>query len=142
MLKVVLDTNQFVSSLIAPEGNSARILAFWRERGFILVISEKIIKEIVRVLRYPHISKKYKIGEDNVLDFIRLIEHEAVVLTDEIKLDVVKDDPDDNKIIACALQAEADYIISGDKHLLKLGSYGKIPIIIAGEFLRIAGRSR
>jgi len=51
------------------------------------------------------------------------------------KISVVKDDPDDNKIIECAIEAKADYIISQDKHLLKLKSYKNIKIITPDDFL-------
>lgn len=61
--------------------------------------------------------------------------HDHVVLPDAVELDVVKDDPDDNKVLACALAAHADYIVSGDGHLLKLGVFKNIPIVTAKDFL-------
>ena len=53
---------------------------------------------------------------------------------------VVKDDPDDDVFIECALAGDADYIVSGDKHLLDLKSYGKIKIVNAAEFIEMVGR--
>ncbi|MFH1504440.1 MAG: putative toxin-antitoxin system toxin component, PIN family [Candidatus Omnitrophota bacterium] len=137
MFKVVLDTNQFVSGLISKEGAPAKILNAWREHTFILICSYEILEEIKQTLQYPHITKKYNLSEENTISLISLIEHEAIMIPETAKINVIKGDPDDDKIIACAVGAEADYIVSGDKHLLSLREYKNIPIIPAAEFLRI-----
>lgn len=136
MLKVVLDTNQFVSSIISKKGPSAQLFQAWREHAYILIISLEIIKEIEQALRYPHITKKYHLREEDIESFIHLIEHEAVVLPGSLRVDVIKEDPEDNKILACALEARAQYIVSGDKHLLSLRQYKDIAIVTAREFLK------
>lgn len=137
MLKVVLDTNLFISGFINPLGPPAQILNAWRKYAYILITSNEILKEIEHVLRYPHIIKKYHISKELIESNINLIKQEAIVLFDTIKLNVIKSDPDDNKILACALEAKAQYIISGDDHLLNLGQYQDIKIITAREFLKI-----
>ena len=137
MLKVVVDTNQFVSAIIAKHGASSRLLQAWREHAYILITSKDILQEVRRVLQYPHITKKYCLQEEDINALINLIEHEALVLSDTINIDVIKEDPDDNKILACAIEAEADYIISGDKHLLNLRQYKGIAVITVNEFLKI-----
>jgi uncharacterized protein len=50
-------------------------------------------------------------------------------------LDVIEDDPDDNRVLECALAGEADYMVSGDRHLLKFGSYERIPILTVRQFM-------
>lgn len=140
MLKVVLDTNQFVSSLITPKGPSAKLLQAWRESAYILITSREIIKETERALRYPHISQKYRLREEDIGSFLHLIEHEAVVLSDSFRVDVIKEDLDDNKILACALEAKAQYIVSGDGHLLALRQFKEIAIVSVREFLKILGQ--
>ena len=137
MLKAVIDTNQFVSSLISKQGPSAQLIDRWREQRFILVTSPEIIAEIQRVLKYPHISKKYKLSKSDVQSLLTLIEHEAVVIPKLPAVHVIKDDPDDDKFLACALAARAEYIVSGDQHLLSLGSYKSISIVTVKEFLLI-----
>ena len=137
MLKVVIDTNQFVSALISKKGQSARLLDLWREQHFILVTSLEIIAEIKEVLEYPHISKKYKLNKADITSLLFLIEHEAVVIPALPAVCIIKDDPDDNKFLACALAAKADYIVSGDQHLLSLGNYESISIITVKDFLAI-----
>lgn len=64
MIKAVLDTNILVSGLISPKGSPAKILNLWQERKFILVTSQKILKEIKKVLNYPKIIKKYHLSMD------------------------------------------------------------------------------
>jgi len=135
MFKVVIDTNQFVSALISKQGHSARLLERWRQQQFIFVTSLEIIAEIKKVLEYPHISKKYKLNKADIQSLLILIEHEAVVLPRLPALHIIKDDPDDNKFLACALAAKAEYIISGDRHLLSLGSYKSISIVTVKDFL-------
>lgn len=142
MLKVVLDTNQFVSSFIVKEGISAQIFQAWRDFAYILITSNEILAEIARVFQYPHIVKKYHLRKENINSFIGLIERDAVVLYDVPKLEVIKKDPTDNKFLACALESKAQYIISGDSHLLELGKYQSTKIVTAREFLKILNRGR
>lgn len=137
MLKAVIDTNQFVSSLISKQGPSAQLIDRWREQRFILVTSLEIMAEIQRVLEYPHISKKYKLKPLDVQSLMTLIEHEAVIIPKLPAVHIIKDDPDDDKFLACALAARAEYIVSGDQHLLSLGSYKSISIVTVKEFLLI-----
>jgi putative PIN family toxin of toxin-antitoxin system len=137
VFKVVIDTNQFISSIITKKGPSAQLLEAWRNHYFILILSKNIIKEIKRVLYYPHIKKKYNLQEEDIESLINLIEREAIILSDSIKINVINDDPEDNKFLACGIEAEADYIISGDKHLLNLHQYKDIQITTVREFLRI-----
>ncbi len=137
MLKVVLDTNQFVSSLLIPEGPSARIVDLWRDHKFILAASDHILEEICRVLKYPHITKKYKLNTRKISNLMNLLEQEAVIVNASGYLNVIKQDPDDNHILLCAIKSRADYIVSGDKVLLSLGAYQKIKIVRPVDFLKV-----
>lgn len=136
MLKVVLDTNQFVSAIITKKGVSVQLLEAWRKHAYILITSEEIIKKAKKVLQYPRIAKKYHLQEETIESLVQLIEREAVVSPGFLKVEIIKDDPDDNKILACALEAKAQYIISGDGHLLNLRKYKDIAILTAQEFLK------
>ncbi|MDE2231540.1 MAG: putative toxin-antitoxin system toxin component, PIN family [Candidatus Omnitrophica bacterium] len=137
MLKVVVDTNQFVSALISKRSQSARLLELWKNQHFILVTSPEIIAEIKEVLEYPHIRQKYKLSKVEIVSLLVLIEHEAVVLPSLPAVHIIKDGPDDNKFLACALAAQAEYIVSGDRHLLNLGSYGPVSIVTVKDFLHV-----
>lgn len=137
MLKIVLDTNQFVSSLISKKGPPAQLLQAWYEHLFIMITSSEILKEIERVLHYPRIYQKYHLTKESIATLIAVIEHEAIVLFDTPKVDIIKEDPTDNKILACAVHAKADYVITGDRHLLDLRQYEDIGIVTPREFLDI-----
>ena len=137
MLKVVIDTNQFVSALISKQGKPAQLVNLWRNQHFILVTSPEIIAEIKKVLEYPHIAKKYKLKKADIQSLLVLIEHEAVIVPSLPVINVIKDDPDDNKFLACALASQAEYIVTGDQHLLTLCKYGSISIVTVKDFLLI-----
>ena len=135
MLKAVIDVNLFVSGMISKKGNPAKLLQLWRGRAFLVVISEQMIEELERVLRYPRVRTKYNLKDEDIGLAVGAIKKFAIVLPDLIKLNVIKEDPDDNKVLACALAAQADYIVSGDNHLLDLGVFENIPIVTVKGFI-------
>jgi len=137
MIKAVLDTNQFVSGIIMKKGASRRLLQAWRKSAYMLITSQEILEELYRVLKYPRIIKNYHLTEKDISSLFNLIQAEAVVLSTTPKIDIIKENPDDNKILSCAIEAKADYIVSGDKHLKNLGQFKKIDIVNAREFLDI-----
>lgn len=135
MLKAVIDANLFVSAIISKKGNPAKLLQLWSSRAFLVVISEQMLEELKRVLRYPRIRNKYNLKDEDAELAVSAISKFAVVLPDRLKIEVIKDDPDDNKVLACALEAKADYIVSGDSHLLDLGVFENIPIVTVKDFI-------
>lgn len=136
MLKVVLDTNVFISSLLVQAGLSAQVLNGWRQRRYLLVTSPSIIAEIRAVLGYPRIHQKYAIADEDVEAVVALLEREALVVPGGMELErIIPEDPADERVLACAVEAGADCIVSGDHHLLNLGQYQGIPILTVREFL-------
>jgi putative PIN family toxin of toxin-antitoxin system len=135
MLKAVLDTNQFVSSLLSKSGVQSQILAAWQAARFQLVISPAIIEEITRALTYPKISIKYGIRAEDTGNFIGLIQSQALIVAGQTPVEIIAEDPMDNRILACAIEGQADCIVSGDHHLLKLKHYQNIPIITGRMFV-------
>jgi predicted nucleic acid-binding protein len=65
----------------------------------------------------------------------------ASYVSPDTTLDVVKEDPDDNRILECAVEAESDFIVTGDKHLLRMGVFRQLRIVTPAEFLQIAQQS-
>ncbi len=143
MLRVVLDTNIFVSSLLTHTGSAARVLDVWRERHFVLVISPAIIDEIQRVLRYPHIQRKYAITEADIVALTELLQKDALLVPGMADVaGTIPEDPTDEIMLACALDGLADCIVSGDHHLLNLATFRGIPVLTVREFLdRLAAGS-
>ena len=140
MIKAVLDTNILVSGLISSEGSPAKIIDFWEGEKFSLITSEEIIGEVVRVLSYPKIRTKYNLDKERIEDFINGLTIFSEVCKPQEKISVINDDPEDNKFLEAAVQVSADFIVSGDKHLLKLGEYEKIQIVKANTFLDLFKR--
>lgn len=136
MRKVVLDTNVFVSSLLVRSGLPARVLEGWRERRYLLVTCPAIVAEIRAVLGDSRIRRKYGVTDEDVEELVALLEREALVVPGEAEVEaVIPEDPADERVLACAVEAEADCIVSGDHHLLGLGEYRGIPILTVRAFL-------
>jgi putative PIN family toxin of toxin-antitoxin system len=137
MLRVVLDTNVFVSSLLSRKGAPSKVLDEWRAGKYLLVTSPSIISEIRRVLTAPRIKKKYRIGQQEIEQLIDLLKKEAVIVPGSASVKgVIPRDPEDHKFLACAMEAGADFIVSGDRHLLDLGERRGIAIITVQEFMK------
>lgn len=136
-MKVVLDTNIFVSG-IHWKGNSEKILKSWYTGEFTLISSIPIIDELIEVLKEfkkPLSIEKIKQWEDLILD-------KAILVVPTIKIDIVKDDSDDNKFIEAALEGKAKFIVTQDNDLLRIKEYENIKIINTEEFLKLLNYSR
>ena len=130
-MKLVLDSNVLIS---APgwNGNERAVLLETLSDDMDLLLSEDIINEFLHVLSY---DKFASISIEKISLFIEIITETSVIVDTKTKISVVKDDPDDNRILECAVDGNADHIISGDKHLLPLKVYEGIRILSAREFL-------
>jgi putative PIN family toxin of toxin-antitoxin system len=134
-LKIVLDTNVWVSALIWG-GKPAAIIEAAEQRTINIFVSEPVIEEISRVLSYPKIEKIYQhqLTRQHLMEQVLKNANFVEVTTD---LKVIKEHPADDKILECAVSAKADYIVSGDKHLLNAVSYKKMQIIFVNEFMKL-----
>ena len=136
MIKVVLDTNVIVSAYLVPTGKPAEILSLARKGKLHIFLSQEIINEIKRTLLSPKLRKIHKDTLEQTSLFVRAFSKIATVMPGTISVDVIKDDPDDNKILACALEGKVDYIVSGDHHLTDLKSFHGISIVNPDMFLQ------
>ena len=130
-MKVVLDTNVFVSGIFWT-GSSNKIIISWKQGKFILITSLDTISEIKKVLR----DFKIKLPEDMIKEWVDLIIKNSIIVHLKEKMDIVKDDPKDNMFVEAAIAGNADYIVSQDRHLLKLKEVRGIKIITPEEFIR------
>lgn len=135
--KVVLDTNNLVSSLISYKGASFKIYQLFRNKQIILFTSPFQLRELERVLNYPRIKKKYRLNLKSIKQFITLLQNYSHLVYPLEIPKIINEDPADNQILAIATEARVDLIISGDEHLLKLRCYQDIPIFTAQEFLHL-----
>ena len=132
-MRIVVDTNVLVSALIQPRGVPAQILSYTSD--FCLVTTDEILAELKRVLDYPRIRKKYALTDQLIEKYVLNLRQDSIVI--EISQLVVgaSEDPDDDKFLVCAEESDADYIVSGDPHLLTLEKFKGIPILTPRQFL-------
>jgi len=131
-LKIVLDTNILISG-IHWKGDSNKILRKWFNEELEVISSLPIIEELVRILMNFKISMS---PEDITLWEDLILQRSTIVIPDRT-LDVVKEDPDDNKFLEAALKGKADFIISQDKHLLNIKEYEEIKIMHPKDFIKL-----
>jgi putative PIN family toxin of toxin-antitoxin system len=130
-MKAVLDTNVLISAFFW-NGNERAVLKKCKDKELEMLISPEMLEEVETVLKF-----KFSVPDDRRADFLRsiIVISELVFPSEEI--DEIKSDPADNRILECAASGKADYIVSGDRHLLGLGKYRKIEILNAREMLKI-----
>lgn len=137
MHRVVIDTNVLVSGIIQKSGFPYNVVRLWERGDIVLVTSLEMIEEARRVLNYQKIKGKYGLDADDIKQTILNLLKYSAVIYNLPALNVIKEDPQDNKVMATALEGKANYIISGDSHLLNLKNYKGIEIVTAKRFCEI-----
>ena len=135
-VKAVIDTNVLVSGLFAEAGAVAELMDLWIDERFEIVTSEDILSELYRVLHKPAIQEHFKPSEDDITEHINLLREKASITSGRYRTARIKKDPTDDKFLACGLETGADYIVSGDRHLLEIKSYQGIQIVNARTFVK------
>lgn len=128
--RAVIDTNTLISAF-GWEGKEKEVFRNLLDEKFQLIICEKQLEELRRVLNYP----KFDLNEDERTRLLSLIYNICNIVDITGNLRVIEEDTEDNMILESAVEGKADFIISGDKHLLKLKEYNGIKILTASEFL-------
>lgn len=137
LFRVVLDTNVYYSAFYTQENALSPLLAFGiRKTGYCIVSSPYILHELHTIL-----TEKLLWEENQSLAVIRKIAEASVMVNPNSPELVIAYDPDDNHILACALEGKADLIVTGDRDLLRLKDYQGIPIVRPIDFLRTLGSS-
>jgi len=127
----VIDTNIFVSSFFG--GNPRKIIDLWKKGNINLCLSKDILDEYTEVLQRIGLEDEREIEELLSL-FAKGVNIIFTTRTPEIK--VVKDDPDDDKFIECAVALKAEVVITGDRAIKTLGEYMGIKILTPQQFLK------
>jgi len=131
-VRVVIDTNVLISAIFWT-GKPKQILNKVRREEIIFLTSEFILGELKKVLARG--DKPFKLSEEEAERVVTAMRGLALVVNIDTQLSVCQDE-DDNKVLECAIDGHADCIITGDSHLLQLGSFQKIEIITVADFLR------
>ena len=129
-MKVVFDTNMFVSVFLVPGSHGEQALLLAHRRKVDLYSSVPILTETARVLR-----TKFDQPEKNITAALKMIGRMATIVRPSRKVTVLEDVPD-NRILECAVTAGADLIVTGDHRLLALNAFEEIAIVRLADFLR------
>jgi len=131
VIPVVVDTNVIVSAFLFG-GTPGRLIDLWKEGRIQLFVCKEIVDEIMRVLAYPRFQLSEK--EINYLLYYEILPYFEIVEIPSGPV-IISRDPSDDKFIRCAQAANADVIVSGDRHLLSLKEHGDIKILTPARFL-------
>jgi putative PIN family toxin of toxin-antitoxin system len=131
-MRVVIDTNVFVSGLMLPASTPGRILAAAIAGGFEIVLCEAMIEEIGAALRYPKVRKRISLSDDELDRYVQALRFMADVVEPAGVAATVPGDRDDDVILATLVVAKADWLVTGDAALLDLAD--RYPIVTPAEF--------
>ena len=129
-MKVVFDTNVFVSAFIVQGSRGEQALLLAHRRKVALYTSVPILTETARVLR-----EKFAQSEQDITAALKMIGRAATIIRPVRKITILEDAPD-NRILECAVTGEADLLVTGDDDLLRLREFEGIPIVRLADFLR------
>lgn len=130
--KVVIDTNVFVSGLTF-KGKPREVLDLVWKGDIEACISPSILEELEETLK-----KDFDWDRDQIKDSIEKIRANTILVHPKLKVTVIKEKDDDNRILECAIEGRVQYLISGDrKHLLPLKKYQGTKILSPAEFLKL-----
>lgn len=138
MRSAVVDTTVLISAFLTAGGVAGQVLRQAYQGAFTLCLAREIIEETSsRLLRRRNIRRSYHYADERVHRYCRDLETVARLVGDLPEVHAVERDPNDDMIIACALEARADYIVTRDKDLLTLGTYEKIRMVTPEVFMDI-----
>lgn len=138
-MRVVLDTNVIISATLIRGGNEDQILRAWQRGSFELVLSPAILEELGRALFYEKLRQFRWMTEKEVSELLQTLAASSVVVSGRAKAKASRD-PDDDKFLAAATEAEARFVVTGDRDLLDLKSYQGVRILRPARFLTIIRR--
>ena len=132
VVTVVLDTNVVLSAILF-KGKLSRIMELWKKGMISPVLSPAAFRELQQVLEYPKFALT-KVEIERIL--LRELLPFFSVVEETVTVSGVCKDPDDDKFLACALSAHAEFLITGDKDLSRIGKYESVNILSASDFLK------
>jgi putative PIN family toxin of toxin-antitoxin system len=136
-MRAVLDTNVLVSAVLSRGSPPHSILQAWHSGFFEMVTSAPLLRELGNVLSRPRISQRLGWSADERREFVAALRDGSIMVVPKHKLRVVRADPSDDRVLEASAEGRADYIVSGDQHLLDLGSYEGSEIVSAVRFLTV-----
>ena len=135
-MRVVLDTNVIISATLIRGGKEDQIVRAWQRGVFELVLSPPILEEMGQALFYEKLRKFRWMTVEEVAELLQALAQGSMVVSGRSKVKASRD-PDDNKFVAAAIEAEARFVVTGDRDLLALRRYRNVRMITPARFLQI-----
>jgi putative PIN family toxin of toxin-antitoxin system len=133
-MRAVLDTNVVISAVLIRGGKEDQVLRAWQRGVFELVLSPQILDEMGRALFYEKLRKARWMTEEEVVALVRSLAQESVLVPGRVRVAVSRD-PDDDKFLEAAIEARAQYVVTGDKDLLVVKAHRGVRIVTPAAFL-------
>ncbi len=136
MIKAVLDTNVLASGVLgfaSAERAPTRLLRFWQAQRFELIVSDHILAELINTMEKTYFQQR--LTADQIRSTQRLLQDRATLTPVEAYVSGVAAHPEDDQVLAAAVSADADYLVTGDKRFLAVGSYAGVTILSPRAFL-------
>lgn len=133
-LCVVLDTNLLVSYLLTQDKTITRIIDYWENGDIIVVVSPAIVEELAEVVQQPRLRQHMTVDPQVI---INLLLSDAIQTRGDLAFPGASRDPKDDKFLACAVEGEAAYLVSGDEDLLSLKQFRDVLIMSPANFVRL-----
>jgi putative PIN family toxin of toxin-antitoxin system len=132
-MRVVLDANILASGAIAATGTLSRIIDAWRSGTFSVIVSAPILEELERTFQKPYFRRH--LTDKQSSRFMMLLQRRATVSPITVAVHGIATDPEDDRILATAISAKADYLVTGDTKLQRLGTYQAVAILTPRKFV-------
>jgi putative PIN family toxin of toxin-antitoxin system len=137
VIRAVLDTNVLVSAILLPAGIPARILLAAFAAVFSCFASEVIVSEVLVTLGRDRVRRKYRLDPARISQVRTFLESRPVLVPITATVQGVASHPEDDLILATAVSAQADYLVTGDRQLLALGAFQGVQIVSPRDFLAV-----
>lgn len=134
MIRAVLDTNLIISYLLTQSETMSRLIDHWEQGHFVYTISPVMLAELREVVYRPRLRRHMRVDPAVLLD---VIESDAHLILGKLNLSGICRDPKDDPFIACAVEGQAAYLVTGDADLLDLASYQGVTMIRAYDFVEL-----
>jgi uncharacterized protein len=134
VIRAVIDTNLIVSYLLTQSETTSRLVGHWEQGHFAYLISPAMLNELREVVYRPRLRQHMSVDPAVLLD---LVEADAEMVPGELILSGVCRDPKDDLFIACAVEGQAAYLVTGDADLLDMMVYQGVTMIRAYDFVRL-----
>jgi putative PIN family toxin of toxin-antitoxin system len=137
VITALLDSNVLLAGFLTSVTPPGQLIDAWRAGRFELIVSDPLLAEVTRNILKPYFRRR--LTADQITDAVLLLTTRARLTAITVQVTGVATHPEDDLILATALSARADYLVTGDAQLLELGSYQGIKIVSARAFLAVLG---